>query len=651
MRAWRSRSGARSDGTTTVGGRKWSATSEERTIHPRWWRGRVSVAVLATAALAAACGRDDPTSPLRQARLAFVVQPTATYTGVVAESKITVEARDAQGRRVTGFTGPVTLDVESATSAPALLGTRTVAAVGGVATFADVRFADAGTGLRLSARASGMPSVASAAFSVRRTTLAFATAPGNVLKNSPIAPEVVVQARDDDGNPLAGFVGVATVGFGVNPSAASLAGRSTASFSNGRAVFSDLKVTAPGSGFTLVANVGDLALSATSAPFDVFTGRLLFSVQPSVGSPGAAMVPAVEVRAVDESDNLLTNFTGRVTLSDADAPGGSTRLGGTLTADAVSGVATFTNVAVTTVGTAFRIRASSPGIADALSESASATYWVARAPMRIGRYEFGVAALNGVLYAVGGRDPSGAWLGDVEAYDPATNRWTTRAPLPYATVAPGVGVVRGVLYVVGGYNASSLSVFAYDPATDRWTEKAPLPTPRGALSVAVVGDVLYAIGGDQSYNTLPTVEAYDPATDSWSAKPPMITPREAFGATAVSGLIYAMGGFDWDDNGYGSEVEVFEPTTGRWTSAPSMPTPRQYLAVTSVNSVIYAIGGSWGQAPWRTTVEAFDPARNAWFTGPDLPVGRLGAGAATIGGTIYVVGGLGDPRSLVTYTP
>ncbi len=73
--------------------------------------------------------------------------------------------------------------------------------------------------------------------------------------------------------------------------------------------------------------------------------------------------------------------------------------------------------------------------------------------------------MNGILYAMGGADPSYLVTGAMEAYDPATDTWTTRASPPQLRVDFGVGVISGNLYAAGGRDAVSLTgvLEAYRP--------------------------------------------------------------------------------------------------------------------------------------------------------------------------------------------
>src|SRR5439155_1612200 len=80
--------------------------------------------------------------------------------------------------------------------------------------------------------------------------------------------------------------------------------------------------------------------------------QLAFTVQPSNAVAGRTISPAVQVSARDAQGNLVTGFVGSVTMALGTNPGGST-LGGTTTVPAVSGVASFGNLSLEKVGTAY----------------------------------------------------------------------------------------------------------------------------------------------------------------------------------------------------------------------------------------------------------------------------------------------------------
>ncbi|HXV86775.1 MAG TPA: hypothetical protein VD793_08760, partial [Gemmatimonadales bacterium] len=79
-------------------------------------------------------------------RLEFVVQPSATTIGDVITPSVQVAARDAGGNPTTTFTGNVQLAIATNPGGGTLAGTTTVAAVAGVATFADLSINAPGAG-------------------------------------------------------------------------------------------------------------------------------------------------------------------------------------------------------------------------------------------------------------------------------------------------------------------------------------------------------------------------------------------------------------------------------------------------------------------------------------------------------------------------
>ena len=77
-------------------------------------------------------------------------------------------------------------------------------------------------------------------------------------------------------------------------------------------------------------------------------------------------------------------------------------------------------------------------------------------------------------------------LRSVERYDPALDAWEAVAPLTLARVGAGVAALDGKLYAVGGrveeeqaeVDRPANTVERYDPATNAWEEVAPMVTAR-----------------------------------------------------------------------------------------------------------------------------------------------------------------------------
>lgn len=95
--------------------------------------------------------------------------------------------------------------------------------------------------------------------------------------------------------------------------------------------------------------------------------------------------------------------------------------------------------------------------------------WVPRADLPKPGRSFGVAILDGKLYAIGGYCGPHCNLSSVDEYDPDSDAWTARADLPEKPYAPAAVGLKGKLYALGGANEESgilPSVAEYDPETD-----------------------------------------------------------------------------------------------------------------------------------------------------------------------------------------
>ncbi|HYU00563.1 MAG TPA: hypothetical protein VEK85_09300, partial [Gemmatimonadales bacterium] len=266
----------------------------------------------------------------------FTAQPTNTTAGAAITPAVRVMALDAQGNPATGFAGNVTVALGSNPSGGTLSGTTTVAAVSGVATFASLSIAKVGTGYTLTAAAAGLTTATSAAFNVTpgiAARLVFTVQPSNTAAGAAITPAVQVTAQDAQGNVATGFPGTVTVVLGANPGGATLSGHTTVAASAGVATLGDLSLDRAGTGYTLTATAPAGGPSgATSTAFNITVGtasQLVFTVQPSNAVAARTISPAVQVAARDAQGNLVTGFTGSVTVALGTNPSGGTLAGTT----------------------------------------------------------------------------------------------------------------------------------------------------------------------------------------------------------------------------------------------------------------------------------------------------------------------------------
>jgi alpha-tubulin suppressor-like RCC1 family protein len=318
------------------------------------------------------CGGDGPTQPPAATRLIFTVQPTNVVAGSAMALAVRVTAQDAQGTTATGFTGNVTVAIETNPSGGTLSGTTTVAAVSGVATFSTLSIDYAGAGYILTATSGTLASAHSSGFNVTpapASRLTFAVQPTNVVAGTAIAPAVQIAARDPFGNVDATYTGGVTVAIAANPAGGALSGTIALNANHGVATFADLSINKASTDYTLSASAAGLT-GMTSTPFTVTSGAataLVFSTQPSTRPAGAAITPAVRVTALDAFGNTATGFTGSATVAIGTNPSGGT-LSGTTGVAAVSGVATFSDLSIDERGEGYTLTATAVSLASATSE-------------------------------------------------------------------------------------------------------------------------------------------------------------------------------------------------------------------------------------------------------------------------------------------
>lgn len=272
--------------------------------------------------------------------------------------------------------------------------------------------------------------------------------------------------------------------------------------------------------------------------------------------------------------------------------------------------------------------------------------WTPKASMNTARSEFGIAAVNRKIYAIGGKSNYNA-ISSVEEYNPDTDTWTFKTSMPTPRRGFGTAVVNNKIYVIGGMDSSFNKVNTveeYDPATDTWTTKASMPTSRWSLTCSVVNGKIYAIGGSEKGNAPCTakVEEYDPVTDTWNIQTSMLTGRNYLSSATVNNRIYAIGGNakQGSDILISNIVEEFTPQSnlGVWVSKTDATYPRTACVSVTNNDKIYTIGGSYNENATKT-VQEYDHLSDTWSSKASILYARKSLGAAVLNNKIYAVGG------------
>jgi hypothetical protein len=227
--------------------------------------------------------------------------------------------------------------------------------------------------------------------------------------------------------------------------------------------------------------------------------------------------------------------------------------------------------------------------------------WAPLAPLPTPRGNLAVAALNGVVYALGGLDGNDDGLDVVEKLEGKS--WSRSRRLPEKRAFAGAAGINGRLYVAGGSTDSGTtgSMIAYDPAGGSWDVKAPMPTSRERLRLLRSDPYLYAIGGQSADGgPLPNVERYDPEADTWRTMAPLREARILPGVVAarrgndrflvvVAGVVGREG-----QRSLLRTTEIYRIATDRWHVIDTR-LPRgagSLICATEVDGEVLAIGGA-----------------------------------------------------------
>ncbi|KPP79616.1 kelch-like protein 8-like [Scleropages formosus] len=277
--------------------------------------------------------------------------------------------------------------------------------------------------------------------------------------------------------------------------------------------------------------------------------------------------------------------------------------------------------------------------------SISKNSWFFGPEMNSRRRHVGVISVGGKVYAVGGHDGS-EHLGNMEVFDPLTNKWMMKASMNTKRQGSGtrgiaLAALGGPIYAIGGLDDNSCfnDVERYDIESDHWSAVAPMNMPRGGVGSVALGSYVYAVGGNDGVASLSSVERFDPHLNKWSEVKEMGQRRAGNGVSELNGCLYVVGGFD--DNSPLSSVERFDPRLHRWEYVAELTTPRGGVGVATIMGRVFAVGGHNGNI-YLNTVEAFDPRMNRWELVGSVSHCRAGAGVAVCASHISQIRDVGQ---------
>lgn len=292
-------------------------------------------------------------------------------------------------------------------------------------------------------------------------------------------------------------------------------------------------------------------------------------------------------------------------------------------------------------------------------------HWRQAAPASLARQELYPEVLDGRIYVAGGLlSPNTGYSAHLEAYDPATDRWTRLATLPQARHHIALAAVDGLLYGVGGFSGgfpnwrAQADTYVYDPASNRWRDGVALPQPNAEGVVAALDGKVCVVGGRvrahpdaRHFNAhVDTARGvtFDPAHGRWSPIADAPTARNSAASAVIDGLLYVVGGRQALPQPDGTlrqvnvaHLEVYDPAHDRWTVRTPMPQAQGGLAAAAAGGRLYVFGGEQWVPEQKVFADCwvYEPRTDQWAALPPMPTPRHGLGAAALGHRIHVFGG------------
>jgi len=300
--------------------------------------------------------------------------------------------------------------------------------------------------------------------------------------------------------------------------------------------------------------------------------------------------------------------------------------------------------------------------------------WTTKAAMPTPRSGFGVAVVNGKIYAIGGRN-SVSDLHVTEEYDPKTNTWNNKTRMPTARFNFAIFVFQNKIHVIGGQFSGEFTRAheVYDPATDTWETLTPVANKLRALcdfDANVVNGKAYIISGAGSiwppYPSDDSNQAYDPLTEAWTDKSPIPSGVIGYASAAYNEKIFIFGGRDMGKDTTYKLTQIYDVGTDSWSSGAPVPTGLSGAggAITSgVNAPkrMYVMGGftclnrgGFTPSEHHNLNQVYDPEKDEWSTGAHMPTNRSGLGLAVVDDVLYAIGGFDGTHYLNVneqYTP
>ena len=303
------------------------------------------------------------------------------------------------------------------------------------------------------------------------------------------------------------------------------------------------------------------------------------------------------------------------------------------------------------------------------------------------RYDACAAYASGKVYWVGGvKSDLSDTLASVLVYDTTTQAWSTGTPLATSRGALGCAALDGLVYAVGGVSGASMTASAAVEAFNgsAWTTLASLPHARVGPGVtalpsstnAGLSSRLVVAGGEtaewyatsRAHDPDPSVSVYIPSLSAWVDKAPMASPAFRHASAQVGATTYAFGG-QGECTGTATSVDAACANTARSDvlAFADSAHPDLYLhvgaaydsaggttaAATLTQAVELVVGAHAGSPPsGYTAAGALYDGAGAWGSlGAQAALQAEGAAVAGLGeDAVLVCGGISGGSATATCT-
>ena len=171
--------------------------------------------------------------------------------------------------------------------------------------------------------------------------------------------------------------------------------------------------------------------------------------------------------------------------------------------------------------------------------------WRALPRMPFPRAAAGVGLAGRHIVVAGGVGEGRRLARNALVFDRRTARWSV-APGPTPREHLGVTALDGIVYAIGGRTAgldtNLLHFESFRPGDRAWKRLQPVPDARGGTGAAALAGQVVSVGGEEPGGTIGEVLAYRVAEGRWARLDDLRTPRHGVGVAAVGGRVYVIGG-------------------------------------------------------------------------------------------------------------